>query len=212
MSSNLLINSTLHTVFHPEFSILIHGYTEMLDCSAEAVLGTMWSFSSSFISVGFSLLGREGERGPGIPCHNFCSNSYMPHVTLLSIQSCISQGLTGAGKWKIAFIHSSWSSTLCLPIASLYCAGPTDKISAPPHPVTPEAAFSFPLTFIILFFWRRKVCVEKFAANWFETLTVFIYGKYTDLLLPVWTSCEAAELSLWCGGLTGSVFLSRKEI
>lgn len=138
----------------------------------------------------------------------------MPHVTLLSIQSCISQGFTGAGKWKIAFIHSSWSSTLCLPIAPLYRAGPTDKISAPPHPhpITPAAAFSFPLTFIVLFFRRRKACVEKFAANWFETLTVFICGKYTDLLLPVWTSCEAAEVSLWCGGLTGSVFLSRKEI
>lgn len=61
MSSNLLINSTLHTVFHPEFSILIHGYTEMLDCSAEALLGTMWSFSFSFMSVGFSLLWRERE-------------------------------------------------------------------------------------------------------------------------------------------------------
>lgn len=117
----------------------------------------------------------EGERGPGIPCHDFCANSYMPHVTLLSIQSCFSQGFTGAGKWKIAFIHSSWSSTLCLPMAQLYCAGLTDKISAPPHPVTPEAAFAFPLTFIILFFRRRKVFVEKFAANWFETLSIYLW-------------------------------------
>jgi len=43
-------------------------------------------------------------------------------------------------------------------------------------------------------------------------LSQCLCGKYTDLLLPVWTSCEAAEVSLWCGGLTGSVFLRFKSL
>ncbi len=83
---------------------------------------------------------KEGVRGLGIPCHNFCANSYMPHVTLLSIQSCISQGFTGAGKWKIAFIHSSWSSMLCLPIA--LCI---ENLSPPhlhPRSLKPDVDFS----------------------------------------------------------------------
>ncbi len=216
MSCNLSINSTLHTVFHPEFSILILGYTEMFDCSAEALLSTMWSFSFGFISVCF-FPPREREkervRGPGIPCHNFCANSYMPHVTLLSIQSCISQGFTGAGKWKMAFIHSSRSSMLCLPIALGRANGEKSQPSSSSSSSSQTRCwFSSPLTFIGVFFRRQNVCVEKFVANWFETITVFKCGKYTDLLLPLWASCEAAEVSLWCGGLTGSVFLSRKEI
>lgn len=126
MSSNLSINSTLCTVFHPEFSIPILGYTEMLDCGGEALRAQCGAFLSALFRCVFSPREKEGVSRLGIPC----ANSYMPHVTLLSIQSCISQEFTGAGKWKIAFIHSSRSSMLCLPIAALCCAELTDKISA----------------------------------------------------------------------------------
>lgn len=193
MSSNLLINSSLLTVFHPEFSILIHGYTEMLDCSAEVQCSTVHNVELFFrlYFCGF-FTSREGERGPGIPCHNFRSNSYMPHVTLLSIQSCISQGLTGAGKWKIAFIHSSWSSMLCLPIAPLYCAGPTDKISAPLHPVTPEAAFSFPFDLHHLILLKTKGLCGKVCCK-------LIWNSHSIYLWKIHRFAPASLNLLWSG-------------
>lgn len=64
--------------------------------------------------------------------------------------------------------------------------------------------FSSPVTFIGVFFGRQRFVWESLLQIDLK-LSLCLIAETTQIY-----SCEATEVSLWCGGLTGSVFLSRR--